>query len=152
MQYVFTLQTHCIHANLLCSCGCMHLADTLQTHYIHIADTLQTTCLHANLLCSCGCMHLADNMYSHCIHIAYTRKCILQCAYQLQIGYIYSVYTITGTYVHMYIPTCKVNTHLLVTCLHAHTHVCAHTRARVDHTLTDLPYIVRFSSTISVGP
>ena len=72
----------------------------------------------------------------------HTREFImsLQCAYQLQIRCIYSIYTITGT--HMYMHTCKVNTHLLATCL----------RARIDPTLTDLPYMVRFSLTISVGP
>lgn len=89
------------------------------------------------------------NMYAHCkqhVFTLYTREFImfLQCAYQLQIRCIYSVYTITGTYVytHTYMHTCKVNTHLLAICLHAHIH----------STLTDLPYMVRFSSTNSVGP
>ena len=47
----------------------------------------------------------------------YTREFImfLQCAYQLQIGYIYSVYTITGTYVHThmqskYTSACNMST------------------------------------------
>ena len=93
VQYVYTLHTHCLHANLLCSCGCIHIASNMYSHCIHIACNMYSHCIH-----------IACTLYTHCKQHVYTlsthESVFLQCVYQLQIRCIYSVYTITGAYVH----------------------------------------------------
>ena len=55
VQYVYTLHTHCLHANLLYSCGCIHIASNMYTHCIHIVYTRK--CIPAM------CIPVADKMY-----------------------------------------------------------------------------------------
>ena len=66
VQYVYTLHTHCLHANLLCSCGCIHIASNMYTHCIHIVYTLYATCIHTVYTRKCipaMCIPVADKMY-----------------------------------------------------------------------------------------
>ena len=134
-----------IHMNILMyifSCNmythCIHIVYTRIYYVLADVYTLQATCIHIVYTLYTHCMQHVFTLYTH-------ESVFLQCAYQLQIRCIYSVYTITWAYVHThmqseYTSACNIFSHMRT-----------YTRAHRPY-LVWLPYMVRFSSTISIGP
>ena len=72
VQRVYTMHTHCLHANLLYSCGCIHIACNMYTHCIHIAYTLSTREFIMFLRMYTHCKQHVFTLYTHCKQHVYT--------------------------------------------------------------------------------
>ena len=99
-DYLITWIYWCIYFRATC----IHIVYTLYTHCMQHVFSLYTHCIHIAYTLSTREFIIFLRMYTHCKQHVYTlsthESVFLQCAYQLQIRCIYSVYTITGADVH----------------------------------------------------